>query len=400
MVDNDSKMLENDEAEETYLSALDSRLSTLAKRPGATFLNVLRGARGAYPTLVMERLKILGINEFLPQEFQPTRNSESTADVPELHPLDFEWYFTPECAARIAELLTGQAGDVLCLGAPTVATAIARRKRKVLLLDNNPLIRLRFPANLSNLQFIVCNLYASLKLDETFPLVFFDAPWYAEPVRYWLWQASQSVSPGGTIAFSLFPPLLRPGADGERSRILEQADAIGDVQLLEEVLLYETPRFEQEALARCGIRLVTDWRIGDLVLVRVNKKLQTEPPPAAPVEDEWESFLIGKQVVKLRKRTRADNKFILAPLGSLADYIFPTVSMRDPRRTQVDLWTSRNRVAQVGRRDIVADVLGCFSKGMTAADIARSPKLSSVAITEREELLTRLCLILEMPREE
>lgn len=399
MAYNESGML-NNSAEESYLSALDNRLTILAKRPDATFLNILRGARGAYPTLVADRLKILGMDGFLPRDFQPASNLESNVNGPELHPLDFEWYFTPDCAAQIADLFTRQTGDILCLATPTVADSIARLKRNVLLLDNNPLIKFRLPANLSNLQFEVRNLYAPLKLDKCFPVVFFDAPWYTEPVRYWLWQASRAVSPGGTIAFSLFPPLLRPEAESERARILEQAEAIGEVQLREEALSYETPLFEQEALARCGIRLVTSWRLGDLVLVRVNKKVQTDPPFAAPIEDEWDSFLIGRQVVKLRKRTHYDNDFILAALEGLVDYIFPTVSMRDSRRTEIDLWTSRNRVAKVGQRSIVADALDCFAKGMTAADIAHSPKLSSIAITDREELLTSLCLILEIPLEE
>src|ERR1051325_3443511 len=104
------------ETEEAYLSALDSRLSVLAEKPGVTFLDILRGARGAYPTLVLERLKVLGMDKFLP---------------PELHPLDFEWYFTSDCASQIAEFLAGQGGDVLCLAAPTAASAIARRGRRV-----------------------------------------------------------------------------------------------------------------------------------------------------------------------------------------------------------------------------------------------------------------------------
>jgi hypothetical protein len=400
MTSNESTILESNKVEEAYLSALDSRLSILAREPGATFLTILRGARGAFPTLVAERLKGLGMSDLLPQETAPAGQAASGATGPELHPLDFEWYFSSESATQIAELLAAQGGDILCLATPTAAATLARRGLKVLLLDNNPLNKLRLPAGLSNLQFRVFNLYDPLHLDRSFPVVFFDAPWYAEPVTYWLWQASQAVSPGGIIAFSLFPPLLRPGAESERSRILAQARAMGEVEIREEALSYETPLFEQEALARCGLRITTAWRRGDLVLVHVNRRPRMSPPPSLSADDEWETFLIGTQVVKLRKHTRGAQNFILAPLDDLGDYIFPTVSMRDSRRAQIDLWTSRNRVSKVGRRDLVASVLAGLAQGMSIADIAESPVLSPLAVNDREALLTNLCLILEIPPEE
>jgi hypothetical protein len=398
---NESGVSENNKEEEKYLSALDGMLSALARRPGATFLDILRGARGAYPTLVAERLGVLGLDELLPRESKASYDEEPPADGPELHPLDFEWYFTSDCAEQIARLLAEQAEEVLCLAAPTVAEAVARRGRGALLLDNNPLIKLRLPSDLPSLRFKVCNLYDPLPVSGPFPVAFFDAPWYTEPLLYWLWQASRAVSRGGTVAFSLFPTLLRPSAEAERSRILAQAGALGEVRIDEEALAYETPLFEQEALARCGIHVPESWRRGDLVLVRVYEKPQTSPPVAAPSADEWETFLVGPQVVKLRERERGGgDDFIIAPLEGLEDYVFPTVSLRDRRRAQIDLWTSRNRVARVGRRGPVAHALGRFAEGLSDEDVAKSPELSSLNAAERESLLTNLRAVLEMPLED
>src|ERR1700686_1509893 len=214
-----------DSIEESYVTRLDRALIAATPSSGTTFLSVLRSVRGAFPTLVMERLRKLGRDKLLREAPLSGFGGEPTISGPELHPLDFEWYFTPDCADRVAELLISQAGDILCLAAPTVAFAIGHRGRQVVLLDNNPLINLRLPSDSSNLQFTVCNLYDPLPLDKSFAVIFFDSPWYIEPVTYWMWQASKIVAAGGTVAFSLFPSLLRPGAEDERSHILAQAKA-------------------------------------------------------------------------------------------------------------------------------------------------------------------------------
>lgn len=397
-------MVENERSigslEELYLARLDRALIAATPGSGTTLLSVLRGVRGAFPTLVMERLRRLGRDKLLHEDPPSTSNREPPAPEPELHPLDFEWYFMPDCAGRVADLLVKRAGDILCLAAPTVAFAIGRRGREVVLLDNNPLIKLRLPSGSSSLQFKICNLYDSVPLDKSFAVVFFDSPWYIEPVTYWLWQASKMVAPGGTIAFSLFPSLLRPSAEDERSQILAQASTIGRVQVLEDALTYETPLFEQEALAQNGIRITSSWRRADLVLISANSKPEPTPPLAAPPDELWESFLIGSQVVKLRKPTRGESNVLLAPVEGLVDYVFPTVSMRDSRRTQIDLWTSRNRVAKVGRRSLVAFALSGLEKGMTVTQIAESTELASLATTEREAFLTSLSVILEIYPEE
>jgi len=389
-----------DSIEESYLATLDRALIAATPRSGTTLLSVLRSVQGVFPTLVMERLKKLGRDTLLHEPPLSAPSEEPTVSDPELHPLDFEWYFTPDCADQVSELLISKAGDILCLAAPSVACAIGRRGKPVVLLDNNPLVKLRLPSGSSNLQFTVCNLYDRLPLDNSFAVVFFDAPWYIKPVTYWMWQASNIIASGGTMAFSLFPSLLRPGADEERSQVLAQARAIGEVQVLEDVLAYDTPLFEREALAHGGIRITSSWRRADLVVVTVNKKVQPLPPFPAPPDEAWETFLIGKQVVKLRKLVSAADNFFLAPVEGLVDYVFPTVSMRDPRRTQIDLWTSRNRVARVGNRSLVAHALGRLENGKTVAEVADSSEVASISIADREAFLTSLCLILEIPSEE
>lgn len=385
-------------ADIAYEEALDKRLRTLASGPDATLESVICGARGAFPTLVIERLRDLGLYQNLSNEPEMGRTVEASFTGPDLHPLDFEWYFTTKCAGDLARTLSNDSGYVLCLGSPTVAVAVARLGQKALLVDRNPLIRNRLARGLTSLQFILSDLLNPLPLKRCFPAVFFDAPWYPEFTMRWLWQAMQVVRQGGIVAFALFPPCLRPEAAHERSQILKQVSSFGQVKIQKEALSYETPLFEREALARCGVRITTSWRRADLVLIRVNEIPQEYPPICYNHEERWDSFILGHQVVKLRRHTHGEG-FILAPLEDCSDYVFPSVSRRDPRRNQIDLWTSRNRVARVGQRYIVFTILDLLARGTDINQLKESPILSSISLTDREQLISSFRLIIEFSLE-
>lgn len=387
----------DDDSERLYLARLDNCLLALATRPSATLENVIRGARGAFPTIVLERLRALKLDRVFPGELEASVDFEGSVTGPELHPLDYEWYFAPSCADDLARILANPVGDALCLSTPTVAIAVASRGQRALLVDRNPLILGRLPSGLAFLQFILSDLFNPLPLKRRFPVVFFDAPWYPEHTSFWLWQASQAVCPGGLIAFALFPPLLRPGAEHERFQLLEQASILGRVEVMEEVLSYKTPLFEQEALAQCGVRMTTNWRCGDLVLVHVSKIPESRPPVVGYFREKWDSFLLGQQVVKLRRSTQGESGFVLAPIRDCLDYVFPTVSRRDPRISEIDLWTSRNRVAQVGRRDIVSAILVHLGRGLDLDALLELPQLSSYNLDGRKRLISDLRSILGFP---
>lgn len=388
---------DGNEADSSYLTTLDKRLSTLAREAGATIESVIRGAQGAFPALVVQRLQALGLDRNLPHEPETNQASRSSIGGPELHPLDFEWYFTEKSADDLAHILTCRIGEILCLSSPTVAVALARRGYAAVLVDRNPLIRARLAINDTSLQFTLFDLVNPLPLRCSFPVIFFDAPWYPDFTSLWLWQASQLTRAGGLVAFALFPRLLRPEAEQERAQILEQASHLGQVELLEGALSYETPLFEREALAACGIKITADWRSGDLVLVRVKKIPEASPPIIQNWAEKWDSFLLGRQVVKLRRLNRGAGAVIIAPLEDCPNYVFPSVSMRDSRRDQIDLWTSRNRVARAGRRDIVSRILSDLAAGCSLSEIVESHKLLSRTLQPPKELISTLLLVLGPP---
>ena len=69
-----------------------------------------------------------------------------------------------------------------------------------------------------------------------------------------------------------------------------------------------------------------------------------------------------------------------------------SVSRQDPRRKLVDLWTSRNRVAVVGERELVASALWQLSAvGQSLEGLVQEPGV--------EPALALVGEILELPRE-
>jgi hypothetical protein len=181
----------NQPSDIAYMAAVDKVLVALACRPGATLEKLISEAQGAFPTVVLERAKALGIYQNMPRLEPQVINCEGDFRGAELHPLDYEWYFTKNSAEELASIIGDTANDAICLSTPTVACELAKIKATVVLLDHNPLILSRLPLGLHSLDIVLCNLFDSVPLKRHFSTVFFDAPWYLEYTSHWLSQASQ-----------------------------------------------------------------------------------------------------------------------------------------------------------------------------------------------------------------
>jgi hypothetical protein len=311
--------------------------------------DVIAAVPGAFPSAVAERLDRLGLLSRLPRQ---TDEKLHPQPEPELHPLDYEWYFTPEADSRLTEELRLWPDPIACLGTPTVAMALAEQGREVTLLDRNPLIaqRMHLP---SNLEFRIVDLLDPVVIHGKFGAAVFDAPWYPDEAAWWLWQAANVVRPGGGIAFSLLPRWVRPSAEREREQILEAAAAAGTARVKGGLLAYSTPRFEAEALHFHGTQVLAQWRVSDLVLISEVSGRGKAPPKVPRHEEQWQTWVVGQQVVKLRAG-RLTSDFVLSPVPGVDDWTYTTVSRRDVGRRFIDLWTSRNRVARVGDAGVVA----------------------------------------------
>lgn len=226
-------------------------------------------------------------------------------------------------------------------------------------------------------------------------VVVFDSPWYLGDVLAWLAASSCLVRPGGMIVFALYPPLVRPTAQLERDFALEVASTIGEVQIIEDSLAYETPLFEAEALKACGFAHVGEWRRGDTVVIRDTHRMELSLPNLpcrSEVDGKWETFLIGSQVLKLRAIEQKPNRHFQHFLEPVAeDFVFPSVSVRRDNRNEADLWTSRNRVAKTGDRYMLRSILRDLQAGLTLHD-ALAPYRNTLGL-EGEEQMRRILFL-------
>lgn len=389
----------DDTSEPAYERRLDDRISTVVEwTPDATLKHVMRRSRGAFPTVVYDRLAALELADSLPNGSANDVERPELLREPELHPLDFEWYFTADTATAVATELADAGTPVLCLGAPTVAFTLAKRGVPVTLVDRNELIETRFAFRYDSLDFVTADITDPLALADEYPVAFFDPPWYPEDTTAWLHRAAATVAAGGRIYFVLFPPLTRPAAAAQREAVLETARQIGSVTITDGAVTYHTPSFEREVLRESAAPVVRDWRRGDLVRIDVETPggLSESPSTADESDSEpaWETFVANGQVVKVRRNPASKTDAVLSPVEGCDGYVLPSVSRRDARRRKVDLWTSRNRVAAVGDREAVTEALRRLETGADPTDLRSTPFEASLTDRERDRLVDRLRTIL------
>lgn len=292
--------------------------------------------------------------------------------TPHLHALNYEWYFTKESALNLSREFMSLRGVTICLGAPTIAAAGLRENNDLIFIDQNPLVLNRFPDLRRAAEIHLMDAFEAKRLDIKADTLIFDSPWYLGDTLGWLMTASHLIKPGGTIIFALYPPLTRVTSQLERDLILEFASAIGTVDVIEDVLTYQTPLFEREALKACGVINVGNWRHGDLVVVKAKRSVEiplSHIKRRGSIDGPWETFVIGPQVIKLRATLRDRRNVQQTFLGKVEeDFVLSSVSASDTRRASIDVWTSENRVARAADISVLRSILSDLEAGISMKD--------------------------------
>ncbi|MFO1097227.1 MAG: hypothetical protein U1E81_02875 [Xanthobacteraceae bacterium] len=312
-----------------------------------------RALKGAFPAVVAGSLQAL-INHERMFSNRAAWQYIRQRSAPEPHPIDFDWRFTRATSNSLADLACAQ-GSVLCVGTPSVFEAIAARGGEALLLDRNPL--LKFPKN-SACRYTVTDLREKEELRGEFDAAVLDPPWYPEHYRTWIARALTLLARPGVIYLALFRELTRPGASGDRDFVLSLLEALGNVSFLREhELIYSTPPFEAEVLAHLNLPVLPTWRVADLVRVDVK-----DPHSICLDKDGYASeapfdrFAVGDQVVVVRHPVNDTGPISYYNPGLGCDgFMLNSVSNRNPSRSDITVWTSRNRAAvATGTRRIAA----------------------------------------------
>jgi len=375
-------------------AAFDSKIDALIVarvKDGTTgFSELLYNLPAVYPSELLASLDRLVVKGMIAPSLatsirqqaavRPSLAVEGRSLLPLPHPLDFEWRFAPDSARALLNLaadLTAVDGELLLFGTPGLAVealTLPIDRRLTFLAESNCVtdrICALNSATGSPLSIAFCGGGMSGEIADA---VLLDPPWYMDFVRPMLTAAAHACRVGGVVLVSLPPLGTRPGAEADRTAVIDFCRYLGlnSIQQVAQTIRYETPFFERNALAAAGIYPPPHWRRGDLFIFR---KIQTQIGPAFVVGTrarKWTEVTIDRMRLFIRAGDEARSGGL--SLTSLVEGdILPTVSRRDPRRRLAQVWTSGNRIFQTDNPQLLLEV--ATSSAGQAIDSSVQPHL-------------------------
>jgi len=401
----------------TFNLQVDAWVSRAVNGGVSSFGDLLSTLPGVYPTQALDSLRRLrrakrisvGFASYIERQARtkprPLGSLRSALLPP--HPLDFEWRFSRSAAKTLltqASSLAGRADRIMLLGTPTLAVIAAKQtsaSRYLYIGEDNAIskqvsdIVARAP---STLEVRLCGPGA-LRAGEA-QVVVLDPPWYFDFLRPMLRAAAYVCRPGGHVLVSLPPIGTNSHVAEDRAKILALFAKLSLhlVSVENAAILYDTPYFEANALKAEGYpNIPRAWRHGDLFVLE-----KAHEPPVIQIASavrprEWHEIVIGRmRLFVTRKAVRENGSNSLLQSVVNGD-VLPTVRRADPRRQEVQVWTSGNRIFASARPDLVrvaaftAASGGVFDGGIRLSTVEKdaiarlSYYLGELAITEQSE---------------
>jgi len=272
------------------------------------------------------------------------------------HPLDFEWRYSLDTLNFICNSIWNSQNEthgILLLGMPSIFIASYYKKlpQKFTLIDNNKTILESIRNNIpitSNFEMIHADIFDfQPKKIEKCETAFIDPPWYNDHFHHFIWMAAQCVDIGGLLIMSVPPINTRPGLDKERQEWFNFAEQQGFYleNLLCQKLEYVMPFFEFNAMRAAGLRdILPFWRKGDLATFRKLSSVDTKRPKKATFVNNWAEIEIDGVRIRIGSGRPDEVNVPLSIHHLIKGDILPSVSSRDPRRREPNIWTSGNRI--------------------------------------------------------
>lgn len=325
------------------------------------FAELLISLPGVFPSALLaslrrlHRSRMIGSRHFaMLEQDAKTRRDVHTYDrvLPPPHPLNYEWRFTNESALNILNVAcrsTEPNGKILLYGTPGVARASLGSgiPRSVTFLgEDNEISRILHAENErlgSHLDIQLCG--SRLLLNEA-DAVIIDPPWYQEYIASMLTSAAIACKVGGKIHFSLAPVGTSRSVYDQRSDVIKLAHSLGlELSKIEAgALRYETPFFEANAIAASGLAPVAEWRSADLVTFTKVAHIDLPSDTKSLNPNGWQEVTLGRMRLFVRNDPSCDSDGPFR-LGQLVPgEVLPSVSRKDPRRHNANMWTSGNRI--------------------------------------------------------
>lgn len=358
-------------AQADFERRIDEQVLGLLSQSSLSFHAMLGALPSVYPTNVIDsltRLATKGLADLsrteelraqMGRRDNALRSTRTLLPLP--HPVEFEWRFCPDTSQHLLELANEMAPartPIVLFGTPGVAVEALHlpiARRLTFIGENNSVTQRLRALNDAAEQSLTLQFCTMAYPQMGAGAVIVDPPWYMDFVKPMLAIAAHTVCVGGFVFMSLPPEGVRSSAIDDQTKLIRRAGRLGlrlhSVQPL--ALHYETPFFEQNALAAAGIGCSQRWRRGDLL---VFEKISVATPDSnlfVTRKREWCEFVIGR----MRLFVRREGQFTCpTALSSLVEGdILPTVSRRDRRRRQAAVVTSGNRIFASNNPELVEE---------------------------------------------
>jgi len=347
----------------------------------ADFWNIVRRLPGSYPSDVRNVITQLIEVSLVEPDFGTEHALASTHDYPGVlmpgtaipHPLAFDWRFTLISAERVLdELMESSRNDdrVLLLGCPSVywLGTSKRLPRDFMLLDLHGSV-LNDDTNKHERSIQSVDLMKNTLDVPRADVVLADPPWYFDEAMAFLASAAHALVVGGTLLFCYGSHGMRPGAFEEQERLIAFAESLGLEWVNSELLSlsYVTPYFEYNALKAAGFNHIpSHWRKGDLLRFRKNThNVNRTLVPKGEQSDWFRSCISGIEIWM-----RRDDCVLETPelIRILPGDILPSVSRRNARRNEAQVWTSGNRVFRCKNIPALFDITQAIERGENPHD--------------------------------
>jgi hypothetical protein len=384
--------------------------AALERFPQMDFDGLVRALPGVYPSDVARILGDLTSRPFRAKgSIVETPTSLKGDGLPVPHPLDYDWRFSEATqvflSQRVASLLPKH-GAVTLLGAPSLFERLlmSRPDARIQLADGSAETISFLTDRYGKRGLFARNLLRQSPPRGSVDVVVADPPWYPEYSRAFVWAAGQLVRVGGMLLLCGPNQGTRPDAMEEWEQAKKFAQSFGFHSVdFESVLRYQTPPFEQNALNAAGHSFVSsDWRTGCLATFARKCIHVVDRPAGASEYDLWHQETVGG--VRWRLRRMKGAKPVCPALYAITpDDVLDSVSRRDHRRRDVDVWTSGNRVfscPDTSTLVLILRGLGTGASCVTVVESAIERKLTNAEIRAVEEATRRLTDIISLEQQE
>jgi hypothetical protein len=334
-----------------------------------SFSELIRNLPGVFPTVAAERAETLWhLNNTLSVNGSNGVVCPRWPKLPMPHPLDYTWWYDRPTVERLSEIASESttAGDLIgLLGTPTVFHYCQSllSDRQLLLLDRDQAVIDALSGCRAPHKAVCCDVISGDLPPASARLVLADPPWYPNEMNQFLWAARQMSTRGGIVLFSCPPEGTRPRVLSDREVLFRWATELGfDLDVIESgALRYLSPPFERNSLKVSGLVVDDDWRCGDLVRFVCARDCTQKRPSTYPPE-RWEEEILDGVRIRIRPSVGSTVDVRLQPL--VEGDILPTVSRRADIRSQVDVWTSGNRVFRCEGREAFRIALRANREGV------------------------------------